>query len=81
VISHLVGEIETEQHGADPRPEFRDLAVALEEDPDTDGILVDRPKATQTLADSAVDLADPWRMTRQEIVDGYARNTKVRLVG
>jgi hypothetical protein len=76
-----VREIETEQHGADPRPELRDLAITLEEDADIDRVLVNRPKAAQVLDDSAVDLADPRRMTCQEIVDRYARNTKVRLVG
>jgi hypothetical protein len=81
MISHLVGEIETEQHGADPRPELGDLAITLEEDADIDCVLVNRPKATQMLDDGAVDLGDPRRMTRQEIVNSDARHADMRLVG
>ncbi len=81
MISHLVGEIETEQHGADPRPELRDLAITLEKDADIDRVLVNRSKAAQVLDDSAVDLADPRRMARQEIVDRDARHADMRLVG
>lgn len=41
-IVHFVREIETEQNGTDSWPELGDFPVALEEDPDIDGIFVAR---------------------------------------
>ena len=47
----LVREIEAELHRPDARPELGDLAIALEEDPDVDRILVDRPETAQMFDD------------------------------
>ena len=80
-IAQFVWEIEAQQHRPHPRPELGELAVALEEDPDVDGILVDRPESAQMLDDGGVDLTHPARMPSQQIIDRDARNADVRLVG
>ena len=54
-IAQFVREMDAEQHRPYARPEFGDLAVTLEEDPDVDRILVDRPENAQVLDDEAID--------------------------
>ena len=80
-IAQLVREIEAEQHRPHARPEFGDLAVTLEEDPDVDRILVDWPKTAQVLDERAIDLFDPVRMSSEQISDCDARHADMRLVG
>ncbi len=80
-IAQFVREIDTEQYRPYARPEFGDLAVTLEEDPDIDRILVDRPEAAQVLDDKAIDLFDPARMSSQQVVDCDTRYADMRLVG
>ena len=80
-IAQFVREIDTEQYRPYARPEFGDLAVTLEEDPDVDRILVDRPETAQVLDDKAIDLFDPVRMSSQQVIDRDARRADMRLVG
>ena len=80
-IAHFVREIDAEQYRPYARPEFGDLAVTLEEDPDVDRILVDRPETAQVLDDKAIDLFDPARMSSQQVVDCDTRYADMRLVG
>jgi hypothetical protein len=80
-IAQCVREIETEQHRPRARPEFGDLAVTLEEDPDVDRILVDWPETAQVLDDKAIDLFDPVRMSSEQIIDCDARRADMGLVG
>src|SRR5215211_271686 len=79
-LAHFIGEIESKLYREDPWTELGELAIALEEDPNVDRILMDRPEAPQMFDDRGVDLTHPARVSTQQVVHGDSRNADVRLV-
>ena len=79
-IAQLVREIKTEQHGPYARPELRDLAIALKENPDVDGVLMDWAETSQLLDNGGVDLSNPARVSIEKITDCDAWHANVCLV-
>ena len=74
------GRKEAQQYRPSPRPERRDFAVALEEDANVDGVLMNWAESGQMLDDSVVHLTNPAGMPAEEFAHRDARNTNVRLV-
>ena len=79
-VRQFVWQKEAQQYRPSPRPERRDFTIALEEDAEVDGVLMNRAESSQMLDDSFLDLTHPAGMLAEELTHRDARNTYVRLV-